>query len=116
IPMRSSGAPSQCATSSRSALVDGDFLWIGALLWPALGADRHAYGDARGMDLGEKYGGNAWCGLGLRHPHDPGRRDLLFPSDVDEKLAHKRVGFAFLTDCRGRPVPRQNYYVVAQRE
>src|SRR5439155_19669954 len=116
IPVRSSSAPSQCATSARSALVDGDFLWVDALLWPALGADRHDYGDDRGMDLGEKYGGNAGCRLGFRHPHAAGRRDLLFPRDVDEKLAHKRVGFAFLTDGRGRPVSRQDGYVVPQRE
>ena len=111
--MRSSGAPSQRATGSRSALVDGNFLWVGALLWPAFGADRHHYGDDRGMDLGEKHGGNTRCGLGLRHPHGPGRRDLLFPRVVDEKLTHKRVAFAFLTDGRGRPVPGQDYYVIA---
>src|SRR5205814_602575 len=98
---------------SRNFSTDDLFLWVGALLWPAFGADRHHYGDDRGMDLGEKHGGNTRCGLGLRHPHGPGRRDLLFPRVVDEKLTHKRVAFAFLTDGRGRPVPGQDCYVIA---
>ena len=114
--MRSSGAPSQRATSARSALVDGDFLWVGALLWPALGANWHPYGDDRGLDLGEKYGGNARCRLGFRHPHAAGRGDLLLPRHVDEDLAHKWVGFAFLTDSRGGAVSRQDGNVVSQRK
>src|SRR5205807_4363178 len=114
--MRSSSAPSQCATSSRSALVDGDFLWVGALLWPALGASWHPYGNDRGLDLGEKYGGNTRCGLGFRHPHASGCRNFLFPRHVDEDLAHKRIGFALLTDSRGRPVSRQDGNGVSQRK
>src|SRR5437899_1459605 len=116
IPVRSSGAPSQCATSSRSALVDGDFLWVGALLWPALGAHWHPYGDHRGLDLGEKFGRNARCSLGFRHSYAAGRRNLLFSRHVGEDLAHKRIGFALLTDSRGQPVSRQHGNIVSQRK
>ena len=114
--MRSSGTPSQRATSSRSALVDGDFLWVGALLWPAVGANWHPYGDDRGLDLGEEYGGNARRRVGFRHPHAAGRGDLLLPRHVDEDLAHKRVGFAFLTNSRGGAMSRQDGNVVSQRK
>src|SRR6476619_303359 len=103
-------------TSARSALVDGDILWVGALLWPALGANWHPYGDHRGLGLGEKYGGNARCRLGVRHHHAAGRGDLLLPRHVDEDLAHKWVGFAFLTDSCGEPVSRQDGNVVSQRK
>src|SRR5437870_9873177 len=97
-------------------LVNGGLLRAGTLFWPAVRMAGRGYGDNCRIYLGEEYGGNTRCGLGFRHPHAAGRRDLLFPRDVDEKLAHKRVGFAFLTDGRGRPVSRQDGYVVPQRE
>src|SRR6266850_3294240 len=47
---------------------------------------------------------------------DLGRGDLLLSRHVDEDLAHKWVGFAFLTDSRGGPVSRQDGNVVSQRK
>jgi hypothetical protein len=63
--------------------------------------------------LGEKYGGNARCRLGFRHPHAAGRGDLLLPRHVGEDLAHKWVGFAFLADSGGDAVSRQDGNIVS---
>src|SRR5438034_9953013 len=62
IPVRSSGAPSQRATGSRSALVDGNFLWVVALLWQAFWADRNHSGVDRELDMGALQDGSTQCG------------------------------------------------------
>ena len=54
--------------------------------------------------------------MGVRYPHAPGHPNLLFPGDVDEKLVHKRVGFAFLANSRSRAVSWQDSHLISQWE
>src|SRR5437868_764632 len=74
------------------------------------------YGDNCRIYLGEEHGGNTRYRIGVRHPHAPGHTNLLFPGDVDEKLVHKRVGFAFLAYSRSRSVSRQDSHLISKRE